>query len=59
MNSRKKKGIGYAISGGVFIGVGAVLYFLPETPSVVSLAIQVVGMIAGFFGFTTVFPDVD
>ena len=59
MTARKKKGIGYCISGAVFLAVGGVFIGLETTPDFVSLLIQGVGMIAGLLGFTTVFPDTD
>ena len=59
MTARKKKGIGYIISGAIFVGVGGVFIGMETTPDFVSLIIQGVGMIASLLGFTTVFPDTD
>lgn len=59
MTGRKKKGIGYFISGAVFIGVGSAFMFFDATPEWVSTAMAIVGLVANFLGFTTVFPDTD
>jgi len=58
MDTRKKKGIGYIISGTVFVAVGAVFVGLPATPDWVGVVVQGIGLIANLLGFTTVFPDV-
>lgn len=57
LSARKKKGIGFCISGVVFLGVGGIFIATATTPDWLSLAIQGVGMIAGLLGFNTVFPD--
>lgn len=58
MSPRKKKGIGFFISGIVFVVVGGVFVFAEATPEWVSAGMGLVGLIAEFFGFKTVFPDV-
>lgn len=57
MSPRKKKGIGFFISGAVFLVVGFVFVSMDTTPEWVSSGISLVGLIAEFFGFSTVFPD--
>ena len=59
MTTRKKKGIGFVISGVVFLGVGGVFIGLDATPQWVALIVQAVGLLAGLLGFTTVFPDTE
>lgn len=59
MTPRKKKGIGFGISGLAFLVGGVVFYFTESSPDWVVPALNLAGMIAGFFGFTTVFPDVE
>lgn len=59
MTSRKKKGIGYFISGTVFIVVGFVMTTMDADPAWLSAGLALVGLIAEFFGFQKVFPDVD
>ena len=57
MTERKKKGIGYIISGVVFIGVGGILLSTATTPDWVALVVQGIGLLANLLGFSTVFPD--
>lgn len=57
LTPRKKKGIGFLISGGVFVALGGVLIGLPTTPDWVGTIIGIVGLVANALGFTTVFPD--
>ena len=59
MTDRKKKGIGFMISGAAFLAVGGLFTFADLTPDWVAAAIALVGMVAQFFGFTTVFPDTE
>jgi len=49
MTARKKKGIGYWISGGVFLAVGTVLFALDTTPAWVNIALQAAGLLANLF----------
>ena len=59
MTDRKKKGIGFLISGVVFLGVGGVFIGMEVTPDWLAMVIQGVGLIANLLGFATVFPDRD
>lgn len=57
MTARKKRGVGFLISGGAFI-VGSVLCFTTMVdPGWFPIALAIVGMLANFFSFKTVFPD--
>lgn len=57
MDNRKKRGIGYMISGVVFLAVGGAMVGTDVTPEWLSLVVQGVGLIANMLGFATVFPD--
>ena len=59
MSDRKKKGIGLFISGIAFIVVGFFFTFADVTPDWVAGVIAVVGLVAEYLGFSTVFPDTD
>ena len=59
MTDRKKKGIGFFITGGVFLIAGFIYATMSADPSWFATAITLVGLIAEFFGFKTVFPDTD
>jgi ABC-type uncharacterized transport system permease subunit len=59
METRKKKGIGFMISGVVFLGVGGALFGIEATPDWLPIVVQGIGLIANLLGFSTVFPDVD
>jgi hypothetical protein len=59
MTDRKKKGIGFFVSGGVFVAAGAVFTFMSATPEWFVTTIQVIGIVAGALGFKLVFPDVE
>lgn len=59
MSDRKKTGIGLFISGVVFLVVGFFFTFAEVTPDWVAGVIAVVGLIAEYLGFKTVFPDTD
>ena len=59
MTDRKKKGIGFMISGSAFLVVGGIFTFAAATPDWVAGALALVGMVAQFFGFSTVFPDTE
>ena len=59
MTERKKRGIGYIISGAVFVGIGAVLIGTNATPDWVAIVAQGIGLLANLLGFSTVFPDVE
>jgi ABC-type uncharacterized transport system permease subunit len=59
MEARKRKGIGFMISGVVFLGVGGALFGTDVTPDWLPVVVQGIGLIANLLGFTTVFPDTD
>ena len=59
MSGRKKRGIGFFISGAVFIVAGLVSMQMDLDPAWLSQAVVLVGLVADFWGFKTVFPDTD
>lgn len=59
MTTRKKRGVGFFISGAAFIVGGAICFATQVTPGWFPTVISLVGLVAGFFGFQTVFPDTD
>lgn len=59
MTDRQKKGLGFIISGAVFIGVGGVLIGLPATPAWVDTAVMIVGLIAQGVGLAVTLPEGD
>ena len=59
MTDRKKKGVTMMVTGGLGIAAGIIVYATTQTPTWVPLVIQVVGIVAGFFGITVVYPDTD
>jgi len=59
MTDRKKKGIGFLISGVVFAGVGTIFMTMTVTPDWVGQVVMLVGVIANALGFKTVFPDME
>jgi len=59
MTNRKKKGIGFLISGVVFAGVGVVFMATTVTPDWVGTVITLIGVVANALGFKTVFPDTE
>ena len=59
MTARKKKGIGFLISGAVFIVAGGVFVGVPTTPDWLVPVMGLVGLIANFLGFVVVFPDIE
>jgi hypothetical protein len=59
MTPRKKKGIGFFITGAVFAVAGGAMFWTEVTPEWIATAMQVVGALAAVFGFTVVFPDYD
>lgn len=58
LSTRKKKGIGFFISGVAFIAAGGVFYFLEGTPEIVPTLFSLAGLIGNFLGFKLVFPDI-
>lgn len=59
MTARKKKGIGFLISGAVFVVAGGVFLGMPVTPDWLGPVMGLVGLVANFLGFVVVFPDVE
>ena len=59
MTDRKKKGIGFLISGSVFLAIGGIFLGLEITPDWVGTVVGIVGLVANALGFSTVFPDTD
>lgn len=59
MGGRKKKGISFGISGVAFLLAGGVFYFTNTSPEWLVPALNFGALVAGFFGFITVFPDVE
>jgi len=59
MTTRKKKGIGYAISGAVFVAAAVVCFATQVTPDWVNTIFGIIGLVAGALGFQVVFPDTE
>jgi len=59
MTDRKKKGIGFLITAGIFAIVGGVFIGTDATPEWTGMLIQGIGLIAGLFGFVVVYPDTE
>lgn len=59
MASRKQKGVAAFVSGALFLIVGGFLLWATETPEWVGQAVQIIGIVAEFMGFSLVYPDVD
>lgn len=59
MTTRKKRGLGTMISGGIFIAVGAIVAFTTATPEWVPTVLSVIGLVGNAIGFIFVFPDTD
>ena len=59
MTDRKKKGVGFLISGVVFAGVGVVFMNTAVTPDWVGTAVTIIGVVANALGFKIVFPDTE
>lgn len=57
MTARKKKGVGFLISGIAFVVGGIITVSTVSTPAWFPVTLTVVGLVANFFGFVTVFPD--
>lgn len=59
MSNRKKKGIGFFVSGALFIVAG---YFAATTgvaPEWFGGLVSAVGLAAEYFGFSIVYPDTE
>ena len=59
LSARKRKGIGFFITAGLFVGGGVLMFATETAPDWVSTVIAVGGMIFNALGFTIVFPDFD
>ena len=59
MTDRKKKGVGFLISGIVFAGVGVAFISATATPEWIGTVIVLIGVVANALGFKTVFPDTE
>lgn len=59
MTDRKKRGIGFLISGVVFAVVGGIFLGTEVTPDWVGTVVGIVGLVANALGFVTVFPDTE
>lgn len=59
MTARKKRGVGFLISGAVFAAMGGIFLGTEVTPDWVATVIGVVGLVANALGFVTVFPDTE
>ena len=59
MTDRKKKGIGFMVSGAVFAVAGVVFYSMPITPEWLAPAFGLIALVGNFLGFVIVFPDVE
>ena len=57
MTDRKKRGIGFFLSGLTFVVGGIVSFAMSEDPTWFATGVSLVGLIATFFGFKVVFPD--
>jgi len=57
MTARKKRGISFFITGGVFIIFGAITTITLEDPTWLAFIPVVIGFFVDFFGFQVVFPD--
>jgi mannose/fructose/N-acetylgalactosamine-specific phosphotransferase system component IIC len=57
MAPRKKKGIGFLVSGLVFLLVGGVFTWTAQTPEWLDIALQIIGALGNVLGFAIVFPD--
>jgi len=59
MSDRKKRGVGFLISGIVFVVTGGVFLGVEATPEWIAQAIAIIGLVANALGFATVFPDTE
>jgi mannose/fructose/N-acetylgalactosamine-specific phosphotransferase system component IIC len=59
MTDRKKRGVGFGISGLAFLLAAVVSFVVEADPSWLVPLLTIVGMVAGALGFTTVFPDTE
>jgi len=57
MTARKKKGLGFIVTGAVTAIVGGVLMATVSTPDWVSIALNLISAVAGVVGIVFVAPD--
>ena len=58
MTARKKTGLGFFISGAMFILGGIVCWYIPATPVWIPTLFGIVGLVGSSLGLKIVFPDV-
>jgi hypothetical protein len=56
MTERKKKGLGFFISGVVFVAAGVVLWVTTGTPDWLNTVIAGIGLVGNLVGFALVLP---
>lgn len=59
MSNRKKKGIGFFVSGAIFVVVGVFTATTGAAPEWFSGVLTAVGLAAEYFGFQVVYPDTE
>ena len=59
MTNRQKKGIGFSVTGGLFILASVVFFVVPATPDWVASILSIAGIIGGALGFTIVTPNTE
>lgn len=59
MTARKKKGIGFLVSGIAFLVGGGIFLGVDVTPDWLGTVFGIIGMVGNALGFGTVFPDTE
>ncbi len=57
MSARKKVALGFAITGAVFIAVGAITWNTTVNPTWLTIGLPLVSMIAEAIGFSIIIPQ--
>ena len=57
MTARKKKGLGFVVTGVVTAAVGGILMATTATPEWVSVALSIITAVCGVIGIVFVAPD--
>lgn len=57
MTDRQKKGLGFLISGAVFLGVGGIFIGLPASPAWLDIVITSIGAVAQVVGLVVTLPE--
>jgi hypothetical protein len=57
LSPRKKVALGFAITGAVFIAVGAIIWNTMVNPSWLTIGLPLVGLVAEAVGFTIILPQ--